>query len=210
MRVGERLSARVQTCDERGTGQPQSAEDDPPQLAYHELWYSYPYYPCPNKMYNTQLWHIIIQFCYTNWVGRGHGYKCHRSYNPWIITGGRSASRSQQSAILKRATSTSWNPKPQIHIVCTQLLLCVIDSARATYDARCFSWGFYLTGKGTGQMRFVKGILPFGELYAHKMQLGIIWHVPFVHQRDIMSNLAPVVSLQPAKRSIWLFSCLIN
>ena len=33
-------------------------------------------------------------------------------------------------------------------------------SARATHDARCFSIGLYLIGKGNGQMRVTEGTLP--------------------------------------------------
>ena len=37
-----------------------------------------------------------------------------------------------------------------------------VFSARATHDARCFSIGFYLTGKVNGQMRVSEGTLPLG------------------------------------------------
>ena len=42
------------------------------------------------------------------------------------------------------------------------VLVCLVVPARATHDARCFSMGFYLTGKVNGQMRVSKSTLPLG------------------------------------------------
>ena len=35
---------------------------------------------------NFQLYYFVIQFCSTNWLGHGHGYKWHSSTTPSLPT----------------------------------------------------------------------------------------------------------------------------
>ena len=40
----------------------------------------YTHTPARKSSTNFQLYYFVIQFCSTNWLGHGHGYKWHSSY----------------------------------------------------------------------------------------------------------------------------------
>ena len=42
----------------------------------------YTHTPAQTSSTSFQLYYFVIQFCSTNWLGHGHGYKWHSSYPP--------------------------------------------------------------------------------------------------------------------------------